>query len=116
MTEKPFIYRKCEDGFYDIINTRNCHAYPIGDMEILVIGIVELLNELFEENEQLKDENKELKEKIQLLQIELNADAKQYKIFIDIIDEADDLICSHLSKHYQRKWRNFCKNKEYDFE
>lgn len=66
--------------------------------------------------DELKHENNELKEKIQLLQGELNADAKQYKIFIDIIDEADDLICSHLSKHYQRKWRAFCKNKEYDFE
>ena len=75
------------------------------------------INELlYDENLQWKEENKKLKEKIQLLQGELNADAKQYKIFIDIIDEADDLICSHLSKHYQRKWRSFCKNKEYDFE
>lgn len=73
------------------------------------------LDDYKKEIKKLKGENKELKEKIQLLQSELNADAKQYKIFIDIIDEADDLIMSHLSKHYQRKWRSFCKNKEYDF-
>ena len=90
-----------KDGTLIIIQ-KGLKLYNISD-------VVDLLNEL-------NDENKELKEKIQLLQIELNADAKQYKIFIDIIDEANDLICSHLSKHYQRKWRTFCKNKEYDFE
>lgn len=29
---------------------------------------------------------------------------------IQIIDEADDLIKSHLSSHYNRKWENYCKN------
>lgn len=114
MTEKRFTSQRTDDyNFSDILDDGKwigiCHVDCEDDF-------VDKLNELADENLQWKEENKKLKEKIQLLQGELNADAKQYKIFIDIIDEADDLICSHLSKHYQRKWRTFCKNKEYDFE
>lgn len=103
MTDKFYLKEVC--GEYKFFEEGD--GFPLTEKQI-----VNKLNE----NEQLKDENKQLTEKIQLLQGELNADAKQYKIFIDIIDEADDLIMSHLSKHYQRKWRAFCKNREYDFE
>ena len=105
MNEKRFT---CE-----VTDTDLCHIETITDnFEMNTFDDVETVTELLNK---FSEENKELKEKIQLLQSELNADAKQYKIFIDIIDEADDLIMSHLSKHYQRKWRSFCKNKEYDF-
>lgn len=62
------------------------------------------LNELSDENEQLKSVNQELRN-------ELKFDEKMYKTFKEIIDEADDLITSHLSKHYQRQWKNFCKHR-----
>lgn len=61
--------------------------------------IVDLINNLVSENEQLKSENQELRN-------ELKFDEKQYKAFIKVINEADDLIKSHLSNHYQRKWKN----------
>lgn len=61
MTNKRFTYGKCIDGFYDIIDIEKNHTYPIGNMEILVMGIVELLNELSEENEQLRFDFKEMK-------------------------------------------------------
>ena len=63
-----------------------------------------IVNKLYEENQSQKD-------LIENLQNELNFDAKQYKVFIDIINEADDLIKSHLSKHYQRKWKTICQKK-----
>lgn len=56
MAEKLFIYTRCEDGFYDIINTRNHYTYPIGNMEVLVMGIVELLNKQQEQIEELYKE------------------------------------------------------------
>jgi len=62
MTEKQFIYNRCEDGFYDIIDIKNHHAYPIGNMEIFIIGIVELLNNLAEKNKNLKKKNEQLKQ------------------------------------------------------
>ena len=34
----------------------------------------------------------------------------------EIIDEADDLIKSHLSSHYNRKWENYCKNKGFNLK
>lgn len=33
------------------------------------------------------------------------------RILKECLDEADDLIKSHLSSHYNRKWENYCKNK-----
>ena len=33
------------------------------------------------------------------------------RILKECLDEADDLIKSHLSNHYNRKWENYCKNK-----
>lgn len=59
MIEKPFIYTRCEDGFYDIINTRNHYTYPIGNMEVFVMGIVELLNE---QQEQIEEQNEQIEE------------------------------------------------------
>ena len=43
------------------------------------------------------------------------------RILKECLDEADDLIKSHLSSHYNRKWENYCKNKglnlkELDYE
>ena len=94
--------------------------------------ILNLINGSSDENEQLKSdldyfkakngsletgmfnlerENKKLKSVNQELRNELKFDEKMYKTFKEIIDEADDLITSHLSKHYQRKWKNFCKHR-----
>ena len=108
-----------EDNLYCIVRTEDADK------------ILEVLNEneqLKEEIENIKDvnvrccndyshyrrENEQLKSVNQELRKELQFDAKQYKVFIDVIDKADDLICSYLSKHYQRQWKNFCKNKEVD--
>lgn len=33
------------------------------------------------------------------------------RILKECLDEADDLIKSHLSSHYNRKWENYCKHK-----
>ena len=65
------------------------------------------IKELEKENEQLNSLN-------QSLRSELKFDEKMYKTFKEVIDEADDLIKSHLSKHYQRKWKNFCESREID--
>lgn len=62
---------------------------------------------LLKEHEKLTSVNQELRN-------ELKFDEIIYKDFKEIIDEADDLITSHLSKHYQRKWKNFCKSKGMD--
>ena len=59
---------------------------------------------LLKEHEKLTSVNQELRN-------ELKFDEKMYKTFKEIIDEADDLITSHLSKHYQRQWKNFCKHR-----
>lgn len=67
-------------------------------------GIVDKLNKLSDENEKLTSVNQELRN-------ELKFDEKMYTTFKEIIDEADDLITSHLSKHYQRQWKNFCKHR-----
>lgn len=69
------------------------------------------LDQLIENYQQLEKENKQLKSLNQELRNELNFDEKTYKTFKEIIDEADDLITSHLSKHYQRQWKNFCKHR-----
>lgn len=60
---------------------------------------------------ELKEENKKLKSVNQELRDELRFDEKMYKTFKEIIDEADDLIMSHLSTHYQRLWKNFCRRR-----
>lgn len=65
---------------------------------------------------QLHEENKKQSDLIENLRIELNLTTKDYNIFKEIIDEADDLICSHLSRYYQNKWRNFCQNRGVDLE
>lgn len=67
MTEKHFIYNRCEDGFFDIIDVKNHHTYPIGNMEIFVIGIVELLNNLNDKSRLLEYENEMLKKELKLL-------------------------------------------------
>lgn len=59
---------------------------------------------LLKEHEKLTSVNQELRN-------ELKFDEEMYKTFKEIIDEADDLITSHLSKHYQRQWKNFCKHR-----
>ena len=57
------------------------------DKEYTSDEIVDLLNQLYGENEQLKQ----------------------------LLDYADDLIHSHLSEHYIRQWRNFkTGHKEYN--
>jgi len=104
MTEKRYIINN--NG--EIENTSN-HMTWDSFTEVLTIlnGQSRHLTELSEENKKLKSVNQELRKELQL-------DAQQYKIFIEVINEADDLICSHLSKHYQRQWKNFCKNREID--
>ena len=67
--------------------------------------------ELHDEKEQLEKEHEKLTSVNQELRNELKFDEKMYKTFKEIIDEADDLITSHLSKHYQRQWKNFCKHR-----
>lgn len=67
MIEKPFIYTLCEDGFYDIINTRNNYTYPIGNLEVLIIGIVELLNEQDEQIQKQDEQIQELYQEIDFL-------------------------------------------------
>ena len=96
-----------------IVTDKDDTAYSINELVNLLnyfnrctVSNVEFM-ELKEENEQLKSVNQELRKELQF-------DAEQYKIFIEVINEADDLICSHLSKHYQRHWKNFCKNREID--
>lgn len=74
--------------------------------------VVALMNDLATKCSQLKNENEQLKSLNQELRNELQFDEKVYKTFNEIISEADDLITSHLSKHYQRQWKNFCENRE----
>ena len=38
------------------------------------------------------------------------------RILKECLDEADDLIKSHLSSHYNRKWENYCKNNGLDLK
>ena len=97
MTEKRFV------PIFDGFDKRVVGAKDNGRI-ISFMDMFEVLNELSEENEQLKSINQELRN-------ELKFDEKMYKTFKEIIDEADDLISSHLSKHYQRKWKNFCKHR-----
>ena len=56
---------------------------------INVFKIDEAFRKCWNDNANLFDENRKLKQ---------------------IIDEADDLIKSHLTAHYNRKWENYCKN------
>lgn len=102
MTEKWII----ENG--EVVDTSTGMTFD-SFTELLTVlnGQSRHLTELSEENKKLKSVNQELRKELQL-------DAQQYKIFIEVINEADDLICSHLSKHYQRQWKNFCKTREID--
>ena len=98
MTEKRFeinnLVKKGNMSFWDNENKLILNASHTLD----------LLNKLTDENEQLTSVNQELRN-------ELKFDEEMYKTFKEIIDEADDLITSHLSKHYQRQWKNFCKHR-----
>lgn len=101
LSEKNKVYGLSQpNGAYLLKNGKPLYHW-INDDE----KIIDEFNNLIRKNEQLKSLNQELKN-------ELESDAKQYKVFLEVIDEADDLIKSHLSKHYQRKWKNFCKSKE----
>ena len=88
----------------------NCYCFE-DDSEALV----ERLNELADENEQLKqtidgltlDNTKQKKV--------LNATKKENKQLKQQLDYADDLIHSHLSEHFIRQWTNFkMGHKEYN--
>ena len=93
MTEKRLIV----DDDYAWIDTFTNTVIEIEDA-------LDLVNKLWKENEKLKSVEQELRN-------ELKFDEEMYKTFKEIIDEADDLITSHLSKHYQRQWKNFCKHR-----
>lgn len=46
----------------------------------------------------------------------LNALHEENQRLKQAIDMADDLIKSHLSRHYNRKWENYCSNIGVDLE
>lgn len=80
MTEsRQFGVRANDENFLLITNN---------GMELSQLQVCALLNELTDENEQLKK----------------------------VIDEADDLIKSHLTNHYIRKWKNICDYYGVDIE
>ena len=62
---------------------------------INIFKIDEAFHRCWNDNAKLVNENRKLKE---------------------IIDEADDLIKSHLSSHYNRKWENYCNNKGFNLK
>ena len=64
-----------------------------------------------DELDMLVNKVNEQSERIQLLEDELNVSAKDYQIHHEVISFADDLIMSHLTKHYQRQWKAFCKKR-----
>ena len=59
--------------------------------------------------------NRELENSSQVI-YELNALHEENQALKKAVDEADDLIKSHLSTHYNRKWENYCKNIGVDLE
>lgn len=79
--------------------------------------------DVLEENEQLKQEIKELQGKASgwkitaseemMKQSELMKENGQLK---KVIDEADDLIKSHLTNHYKTRWKHICEYYGVDIE
>ena len=105
MTEKRFILKSDYD-WWGVVDTTGKIKGEYNEC-FSTDAVVDLLNTLHEKNEQLNSLN-------QSLRSELKFDEKMYKTFKEVIDEADDLIKSHLSKHYQRKWKNFCESRGID--
>ncbi len=127
MNTKRFTWLK-KDGYAPQIVITD----SLTEKDLTPTDCYELLNELAEENEQLKkqmqrlyNENERLKEynnklmkqpllfdvqtipntmKIIEANTQLNEENEQLK---QLLDYADDLIQSHLSEHYIQQWRNF---------
>lgn len=87
MTAKRFVDYFDKDHNYIIQDLQNEDEYQVGFVNCDEDVFLEIINQLSDENEQLKQ----------------------------LLDYADDLIQSHLSEHYIRQWRNFkTGHKEYN--
>lgn len=107
MTDKRFNY-VAFDGFED--NGEYITPYEV----------VKLLNEQHETIQRLEKEKLDLsiynqENEISALK-EINKFKKENEQLKKAIDEADDLIKSHLSAHYNQKWENICEYLGVDFE
>ena len=104
MTEKRYYAHKHlinEDKVHDKI----CHRL------MNITETVEHMNMYYQKYTALKKENEQLKSLNNELRNELKISEKDYKVFNEVINYADELITKHLSEHYQRKWRKFCEIK-----
>ncbi len=87
--------------------------YTIVDIEeeklISTDGIVDKMNELYEENIMLKNIKKDkiIKRDYTSMGLYDNKTEKENEQLKQLLDYADDLIQSHLSEHYIQQWRNF---------
>lgn len=134
MIEKRFELAINPQGQCDIIDhveSKEKNAICIyNDLGVLPFSaakaLCNLMNELHEENQQLREllnigktNAKDIidvlneQEKYKIKAIELEEENQALK---KALDEADDLIKSHLNQHWNNQWENYCKNIGVDLE
>ena len=97
-------YVDIDEAIIDNETHRQYETWNLVDIEAICEKLNEYQNKLDVHILLTDDERRKASNHIKKLE-------KEIEVLKECLDEADDLIKSHLSSHYNRKWENYCKNK-----